>query len=246
MVVLYYHGVPSGKRAGFTRQMSILARHAHVVPADWCGAVHPTRPTVAITFDDAFTSVFDNALPELAARKFSCTIFAPSGALGRSPDWAMESGDDSSETVADAGRLKECRGPDIIIGAHSVSHPHLTRIPPERARAEIAGSCSALAELTNSPITLFAFPYGDCNARIVDICRQQGMKHVFTIVPQLVDPRAKALVRGRVAVEADDGPVEFYLKMSGAYAWMPWASTAKRQLRSLTHRAVTLCGRFSQ
>lgn len=231
MIVLYYHAVPSGKRAGFARQMAMLARHARVVPADWCGATDPERPTVAVTFDDAFVSVIENALPELAARGFPSTIFAPSGFLGRRPDWAMEGGADHNEVVADAAQLKACGGPLVAIGAHSISHPHLTRIAPDLARAEISGSCAALAGLTGAPVTLFAFPYGDHDSRIIEVCRQEGLRHVFTIVPKPFDPGDGSIVRGRVSVEPDDGDLEFFLKMSGAYAWMPWASEIKRRLR---------------
>src|SRR5262249_36275419 len=78
MTILYYHSVPSSKRSGFARQMEVLAQRAQIVPADWSGEIDPARPTVAITFDDAFTSVIDNALPELAKRGLPCTIFVPS------------------------------------------------------------------------------------------------------------------------------------------------------------------------
>ena len=230
MTVLNYHGVPSGKRLGFVRHMEILAQHAQVVPADWCGKTDPARPAVAITFDDAFTSVIDNALPELAKRGLPCTIFVPSGMLGRSPDWTMESSSHRTEVVIDAARLGDLRGPLVTIGAHTVNHPHLTWIAPECARAEITGSRDAIARCIGSSVTLFAFPYGDYDASVVDICRQEGFKHVFTIVPEPFDPCSGSLVRGRVSVGPDDGDFEFFLKMSGAYAWMPLWSALKRRL----------------
>ncbi len=230
-VILYYHAVPPSKRAGFSRQMDILARHARVVPADWCGPGDTSGRTVAITFDDAFTSVADNALPELAKRGLPCVIFAPSGVLGRGPNWAMEGGVDRGEVVVDASRLRTLRSPLVAIGAHSVSHPRLAHIDHARAREEIGGSRRALAALLESPVTLFAFPYGDHDARVVEICRQEGFRQVFTIVPEPVVPSADSFVRGRISVEPDDGALEFFLKMSGAYAWMPLVSAIKRRLR---------------
>jgi peptidoglycan/xylan/chitin deacetylase (PgdA/CDA1 family) len=242
MTILYYHSVPSSKLAGFVRQMAILARHAHVMPADWCDETDPARPTVAITFDDAFTSVIDNALPELARRGFPCTIFVPSGVLGRNPDWPMEGNADRTEVVVDAACLSELHGPLVAIGAHSVSHPRLTRIAPERARAEIGESRAAIARLIGGPVTLFAFPYGDYDASVVEICRQEGFQHVFTIVPEPVDPGSGSLTRGRVYVDPDDGDLEFVLKMSGAYAWMPWASALKGRLRTVRGGALKITG----
>jgi peptidoglycan/xylan/chitin deacetylase (PgdA/CDA1 family) len=242
LIVLYYHSVPLSKRAGFARQLNMLERHARVVPADWCGETDPKCATVAITFDDAFNSVVDNALPELAERGFPYTIFVPSGVLGRTPDWPMEGSDDRAEVVVDAARLRGLRGPLVAIGAHSVSHPRLTRVDPERARAEIVESRAAIAEIIGDSVTLFAFPYGDCDASVVDICRQEGFKHVFTIMPEPVDLSDGALVRGRVSVDPDDGDLEFFLKMSGAYAWMPLATALLRRLRSVRGRLLNTVG----
>ena len=174
MIVLYYHSVPSIKRSDFARQMAILAQYGQVVPADWCDRTDSTRRTVAITFDDAFTSVIDNALPELGARGFPCTIFVPSGVLGRNPDWPMEGNSDRTEVVIDAARLRELRDPLVAIGAHSVSHPRLTRLAPGRARDEIGGSRAAIAELTGGSVTLFAFPYGDYDAKVVEIAGKKA------------------------------------------------------------------------
>ena len=42
---------------------------------------------------------------------------------------------------------------------------------------------------------------------------------------------ARAQVRGRVKVDPFDGPMEFFLKYNGAYAWAPYFSSLKRKLR---------------
>ncbi len=240
LVILDYHGVPANMRAAFVQQMDRLARRARVVPADWTGAADRGRPAVAITFDDAFVSVADNALPALAERGLPCTVFVPSGVLGRSPDWAMESDVDGAEIVVDAARLKQMHGPLVAIGAHSVSHPHLTRIEHERARAEIRASRDALAGILGCPVTLFAFPYGDYDDGVAELCRQEGFTHAFTITPQPVDPGKEALLRGRVIVHPGDGDLEFGLKMAGAYAWMQWVPALKRHVRRLRPRALGL------
>lgn len=234
LVVLYYHSVPDDKRAAFARQMDILARRASVVSADWHGKSRTERPPVAITFDDAFKSVVDNALPELAKRGFPCTIFAPSGALGRCPDWSMEGSGDRDEVVVGADCLRQLRGPLVSIGSHSVSHPRLAHMPLERAREEILNSRVELAEILGAPVTLFAFPYGDHDAATLEVCREAGYQHAFTISPEPIDVDDQTFERGRVSVDPGDGRTEFLLKMSGAYAWMPLASVIKRRLKTLT------------
>lgn len=236
LIILYYHAVPGCKRAAFGRQMDTLARHAEVVPADWSDVTNNGPPAVAITFDDAFVSVAENALPTLAERGFPCTVFAPSGVLGRAPDWSMESTADSGEVVLDAERLRQIQGPLVTIGAHSISHPRLTRLSLERADAEISGSRDYLAQILGCPISLFAFPYGDYNTGIAALCSREGFKHAFTITPASVDVRKESLLRGRVAVDPEDGPLEFRLKVAGAYAWLRWVSSIKRLIQTVHSR----------
>jgi len=232
MIILYYHAVSTRRRSQFVRQLDWLNRHTTVVPARSEGWPQGARHVTAITFDDAFESVVENALPELAARNFHCTIFAPSGVLGRQPDWAMEGDGDQDERVVDAVGLKSLIGPLVTVGSHSATHPRLSKIPPDRARAEIAGSRLALTKITGEEMTLFAFPYGDHDNAVIQICREEGYEQVFTIIPRPVSLEHPTFVRGRVSVNPDDGLLEFALKASGAYAWMPWASSLKRRLRS--------------
>lgn len=51
--------------------------------------------------------------------------------------------------------------PLITIGAHTLSHPMLAKIPLARAAEEIAGSKSDLETLTGKPVRHLAFPVGD-------------------------------------------------------------------------------------
>ena len=46
------------------------------------------------------------------------------------------------------------------IGAHTVTHPILAQLDPERAAGEILGSKRRLEEITENPVTLFAYPNG--------------------------------------------------------------------------------------
>jgi peptidoglycan/xylan/chitin deacetylase (PgdA/CDA1 family) len=237
LTILYYHALPKAQLSGFKRQMDMLARRARVVAADWDGD-RPDQPSsdhryiVAITFDDAFEGVLDNAVPVLAAHGFHCTIFAPSGCLGQPPSWAMETEADRSERVADAERLSRLPGDLVTIGSHTVTHPHLTALSTEAARRELIQSIQDLTVLTGKSVRLLAFPYGDHDDAVVELCRSSGYRHVYTIEPTPVWPGAGEFARGRVAVDPGDGPLEFLLKLTGSYRWLPIASAVKRKLPS--------------
>ncbi len=231
LVIIYYHGVSSAQRENFARQLSSLAKRADVVPADFMGDGPARRPRVAITFDDGLTSVLENAIPELVKRQMPCTIFFPSGALGSVPDWETEEGHDSRDAVMDPQSVKDLPTALVTVGSHSVSHPHLTDIPQDASRREIAGSMAALEQLTGRKVSLFAFPYGDFDDEILKICRQEGVSHTYCVNPEVVDLRNKASLRGRVSVSPGDGPIVFHLKSSGAYAWGAMLARVKRFAR---------------
>lgn len=228
LCVLFYHAVRDEERPAFARQMAWLARHARIVPASWPGeAPGPaSAPAVALTFDDAFESVAANALPTLREHGLPCTIFVPSGYLGREPGWRMETCGDQGERVMTAAQLRDLASPLVELGSHSVTHPHMTALPLDAARWELARSRDDLTALLGRPPSLFAFPYGDVSCALIDLCRSSGYAQVFTIIPKLVNGPDD--VRGRIEVSPADSLLTFRLKARGAYAWMTHASALKR------------------
>ncbi|WP_454630051.1 polysaccharide deacetylase family protein [Bradyrhizobium cenepequi] len=231
LIIIYYHGIPHAYRSNFVRQMELIRRGARVLPASHRGSLPSDKANVAITFDDAYVSVAENALPELTSRGFHSTIFVPTGPLGRSPPWSMREGSpDSLETIMSAEQIAKLPSLLVTVGAHSCTHPRLSRLAPNDAREEIEGSRAKLQSLTTQDVRLFAFPYGDHDASTVELCRMAGYEAVFSTTPTPVDTTASAFVRGRVKVDPFDWPLEFFLKLNGAYGWASYASSLKRKL----------------
>ena len=234
LTILMYHAVPPGQIRNFERQVQQLRRWAHVVPADCTDEASDRYAVaapyfVAITFDDAFESALDNGLPVLEAHGLPCTVFVPSGHLGHPPAWIMDSDLDRAEQVATALHLSAVSSDLVAIGSHTVSHPYLTSLPKEIAQQELIQSREALSAISGHAVRLLAFPYGDHDATIVDICSECGYKQVFTVDPMPVQLGRDVFVRGRVGVEPSDGRLEFFLKATGSYCWMPIVSSIKRR-----------------
>jgi peptidoglycan/xylan/chitin deacetylase (PgdA/CDA1 family) len=239
LIVLYYHGIPAAYRSKFVRQLESIRRGAWVLPASHCGGLPWGKPNVAITFDDAYVSVAENALPELASRGFHSTIFVPIGSVGGRPVWPMENGSlDSLETVMSAEQVAKLPSSLVEVGSHTCTHPRLSRIDPRDARKEIEGSRTKLQNLTAQDIRLLAFPYGDHDDSIIDLCRIAGYDYAFSTTPTPVDTTSNEFIRGRVKVDPYDWPMEFFLKYQGAYAWISQVSSWKRKLST--------CRRFRQ
>lgn len=218
--VLYYHAVKQYERRRFARQLDDFLRLARPFDAGSPGSMVGGGRQAAVTFDDGFRSVIENALPELAARGIPFTMFVPSGSMGLPPGWVREGHPFRDERVMSAGELAEfCRNPLATVGSHGVSHRNLLRIGAAEAEKELLDSRSALEAVVGAPVELFSFPHGGHDAALIDAARRAGYRRVFTIEPRPVGADASVVAVGRVAVNPWDWRVEFLLKVAGAYRW---------------------------
>jgi peptidoglycan-N-acetylglucosamine deacetylase len=62
------------------------------------------------------------------------------------------------------------------IGAHTLTHPVLTDISPERAREEIAGSRTWLMDALGADVTSFCYPKGYANPALQTLVRESGYR----------------------------------------------------------------------
>jgi peptidoglycan/xylan/chitin deacetylase (PgdA/CDA1 family) len=79
--------------------------------------------------------------------------------------------------------LRSCEGRGIRFGAHTRTHPILSRLSESRSREEIAGSASRLAEQASSPSRVFCYPNGrpeDFGEREVEILRDLDFRGAVT------------------------------------------------------------------
>jgi len=233
-VVLSYHSVPPQHRALFAGQMDALLRYATPVGAGAEPGRSEGRRYAAVTFDDAFENLVDNALPELNRRNIPCTIFAVSETLGKAANWEDIGETHGNEKVMTLDQVRKMSSALVRFGAHTLTHPVLTSLDEQTARKEILESRLRLQELVGQDIPLFSFPYGAFNPRLVCLCREAGYERVFTTLPAPV--RTHEFVVGRTPVEPTDSKLEFRLKLFGAYRWVGFASSLKAQAKGLVGR----------
>jgi peptidoglycan/xylan/chitin deacetylase (PgdA/CDA1 family) len=76
------------------------------------------------------------------------------------------------------GQLRGLASFDIEVGAHTVSHPILTRVSGATAQREIADSRSTLEAITSRRVNMFAYPNGrpgqDYDRSHVEMVRAAG------------------------------------------------------------------------
>ena len=239
-IFLYYHSVPADQRRAFARQMDIVLRLTQPTHVGDAPEMRPGERYSGITFDDAFENVFDNAVPELVQRNIPAAIFVTTEVLGGYAEWWPSAAPERRERIEGETKLRGFSSELIRVGSHTLTHPRLTLSSEPEAKHEIVESRRKLGALLNCNVTLFSFPFGAYNDKLVGWCREAGYQHVFTSLPTGAFECSDEFVSGRIKAEPTDWPIEIYLKLLGCYRWIPWAISVKQKL--LTRLALRETG----
>jgi len=176
-------------------------------------------PTVAITFDDGFRSVFEQAAPLMASLGLPGTVFVVTDFVdsGRALVWpgidCWVGGPYDRELRAmswsEIGQLEQA---GWEIGSHTVTHPRLTTLADDALARELSASRAACERSLGHPVAAIAYPYGDVDARVVSAAADAGYA-TGAGLPPVVGPRA-ALDWPRVGIYRPDSLSRFRLKVS--------------------------------
>ena len=140
----------------------------------------PGNKAVAITFDDGFVSNLQFAVPSM--REFGCRAinYLVADRIGQTSDWEGAEGGEARPLMDDS-QIREWISAGNWIGAHTCTHPRLSRISRERAREEIIYGKKKLEDRFGLAIEHFAYPFGDYDAAVVDLVREAGFKTAGTM-----------------------------------------------------------------
>lgn len=175
LTILMYHSIDnlglitSVRPERFAAQMAFLAEHKHQMltldeVVDLLNSDRPIPPRcAALTFDDGYRTVYTVALEHLRRYSFPATVFVVSGHCGKLSNWPSHAPQHSTREMLTAAELRELRASRVTIGAHTVSHHHLTRLPLAQAQREIEDSRAELEQIVGDRVRHFAYPYGELN-----------------------------------------------------------------------------------
>lgn len=186
--------------AVFTRQVQELAdagfgaaTPGETLPAD------STTLRIALTFDDGFRNVFQNALEPLARHRMRAIQFLVPHFIGKLNEWDLREGE-ASEPLMDAVQIQEWIAAGHLIGSHSVSHARLTRLTARDAREEIFASKRKLEDAFGVSIDHFCYPYGDWNKAVRDLVVEAGYRTACTTEFGVTTPATPLFALPRIAV----------------------------------------------
>lgn len=177
--------------------------------------------TLAVTFDDAYRSVVELALPVLREYELPGTVFAPTAYIGSEIPMHWP-GIDRWHGTAHETELIPCSWPELErlieagweVGSHSRTHPRLPELTDDDLITELTDSRLECEERLGVACRSIAYPYGAVNDRVADAVAAAGYSFGAELSGILRSP-AEPLRWPRVGVYHRDHRLRFLLKTAG-------------------------------
>jgi peptidoglycan/xylan/chitin deacetylase (PgdA/CDA1 family) len=192
------------------------------------GRPFPDRAFV-VTFDDGFQSAYTQAFPVLQRHGMCATVFLKVG-TGQAAHLAVRLPSFEGRTMLSWSEIREMQAGGVDFGAHTLTHPDLTRTAEAQIAVEMSASKALIENALGTPVTTFAYPFGRYDARSHRIAQEY-----FSC--------ACADTLGLLSAHSDPYALErvdaYYLRTTRLFALMstalfPWyvlARSIPRQLR---------------
>lgn len=158
----------------FDQQLTELAKEADLVNVETAVEMISTgfkshRPTIAFTFDDAFSDWAETIGPVLESRNVNACFFLNPALVGlkagRVEEFNRRLGV-SGKAAITAQQVRRLASTGHVIGAHTVNHAMLVGLEADELEAEIVDCKSQVSTISGLDCPWFAWPFG--GARHID------------------------------------------------------------------------------
>jgi peptidoglycan/xylan/chitin deacetylase (PgdA/CDA1 family) len=189
-----------------------------------------------ITFDDGYKTVYQAAFPILQDYGMSATVFLT---VGENGSWKNGESLPSLEgrSMLNWSEIQEMKRWGIEFGAHTLTHPDLTRLPQDRMEMEICDSKKIIENILSTPISCFAYPYGRYNDRVQELVQ----KHFVCASSDklgLITPNSEIYALERVDAYYLRTNTLFNLMLTRWFSWYIRACSIPRWIRRTVENSL--------
>ena len=193
--ILCYHAIDNDNWSftitpnDFVKQMEYLKKSKNIVKLSEIISPDSKKDNnqVAITFDDGYESVCQNALPILRKLKIPATVFVLGDNVN--PDRKEMS---ENKKLLSIQQIKELHQVGWEIGFHSKTHAYTRALDKNRLRKEIINGKKEFEEKLGISLRYFAYPRGIYTDKIIRTVKKAGFEAAFTVdgeaLKKTIDP----------------------------------------------------------
>jgi peptidoglycan/xylan/chitin deacetylase (PgdA/CDA1 family) len=165
----------------------------------------PKRP-IAITFDDGYRSVYENAWPLLRSRGMAATVFLVASFIGKTNQWDAN---EVQEPLLNPAEIMEMQRGGICFGSHTLSHRPLTGLSRTELLDELTHSRDVIETVLGKPVNTLAYPYNKHNRQVRAWARRAGYRAAVLGRGRLNTLWTNPQALMRIAVDSETTGVEF-------------------------------------
>ena len=162
---------------------------------------------VALTIDDGYLSVFEQAWPRLKQAGFPVTVYVSTKAI-----------DAGYRSHMSWDMIRRLVGEGAEIGGHTVSHEHLTEMETETLVKELEASATRYREELGFVPKTFAYPYGEASLAVQKAVRAAGYELAFGQHSGAIGPSTDRFYLPRFALNERYGSLDRFMLAANAVA----------------------------
>ena len=124
--------------------------------------------TIGLTVDDADKSFLTYAWPKLKEKNFPVTLFVNTSTIV-----------ENNKNYLSWNQIRKLVEEGVTIGGHSHTHEHMPNLSMEEIKNEIEKSNKIFLKEIGKIPSLFAYPYGEADEKIINILKEYKYKVAF-------------------------------------------------------------------
>jgi len=251
LTIVMYHSICENPDAyavsptAFSRQMDFLVRNYRVIrlknARSQLSGISKDERCVAVTFDDAFSDFATAAYPILRRSQTPASVFVPTGLVGRTNAWDASNHIIRQRPIMSANDIQQLHADGIVdFGSHTVDHLSMADIPAREMERQAFESKRYLEMLLRTPITIFAYPYGQLDnfSRITtQVLTEIGYDTAVTTHWGTDNSTDNLLSLKRIHFREIDDATTLRAKIEGGYDWIGAKERAGFAMRWMCKRA---------
>ena len=190
--------------------------------------------TCAVTFDDGYACVYENALPVLQEFGMSATIYLMTSGISSSVAFSSDSfpGLYSDERMLTWQQVRSLHEQRVAIGSHLVHHEDMSRLSRMRAEEELRDSKRVIEDRLGATCDRFAYPFSHFTSEAVQLVGASGYTSAVTALhhrfrqSEQIDP----LRIGRVDISGGYSFDDFQVLLRGDWDFLGGYQRLRRPL----------------
>ena len=225
ITILTYHSISDNRDhytigpKAFARQIECVLKNYNVVRLKDIRTAFSNgkHRSVILTFDDAYRDFIEAAYPVLKGHSVPCTVFAPSGLLGKENEWdSSHRANYLKKRILSSDQLVELNSEGLVdFGSHSVDHKSMSHLSIAEMRKQALESANTLENLLDRRITMFSYPYGHFSATTTRVLLEAKYEIAVTTKWGTLNGEHNILNLKRITLREEDTESDIRAKIDG-------------------------------